>query len=125
MNESLSKLALTKSIMVTLLLFMSMAIPIAYFNIEIHSGILMLSLFVFGFLLITVLPMCYIALFFKYKCPKCGAAWAFSHAENKVVDSVTQSKDGVNTKIYRMLSTYACRSCGHTKIKTKVIEENI
>lgn len=125
MNTSLSKISLSKSLMVTILLWASTSIPISYFEMEIHSNIIFASLVTLSALLLTVMPVLYLCFLYKYKCPKCRSLWSFSHSEDKIVDSAIREEGGGKMKISRILSTYSCGKCGYTKTNTKITKENL
>jgi hypothetical protein len=125
MNNSLKKISLNKSLMLTILLWISMSIPISYFGIEIHTNIIFAFIITLGVLILTIIPISYAYLLYRHKCPKCNALWCFSYSGEKVVDSAIQEKEGVKVKISRVLSTHSCDKCGHTKTKIKVIKENL
>lgn len=125
MNNSLSKICLSKSLMVTILLWVSTSIPISYFEIEIHSSIIFASLITLSALLLTVLPVSYLCFLYKYRCPKCRSFWCFSHSEDKIIDSAIREEGGRKMKISRVISTYSCGKCGYTKTNTKITKENL
>jgi|GEM_PF-6160735 len=126
---SLQKIAVSKAFMLTILLWVATALPIAYFRIyEAPLEHLMYVVFTAGALLmLIVMPMSYLSLTFRYRCPKCKSLWSYAHRGERVLEKNVGSSKGEAVCFEKVVQEKSCTACGYKKLiaKTRITKGTV
>jgi hypothetical protein len=126
-NRNLRKIALTKSLMLTTLLWFSTAIPISYFEMfkaQRHQ-LLYASLISLAVLMLSIFPISYIGQLLSHRCKKCKELWCFNYVDDIVLGKANLFSAKKGQILQKVLRQKKCRKCGYTQMaqKTKIVQE--
>lgn len=130
-THNLQRIATSKSLMLCTLLWFAMSLPISYLNLNMLDDfpLLFAALLSFGIIYSYLLPLCYLAFSFEYRCPHCKAFWCYTDDNDKVigVKYLYSEHDNIKTREERVLKRKKCTVCGYIKLtpKTNLIRESV